>query len=221
MRSRDSLVSGAADRSGVGDRKEATRMTGVHDRERALARELARVSDELARSASSAEEQGGSETRYAKSGNLSIAYQVTGKGPDLVYVPGSLSHVELGWETPATSFVYRRLSQFSRMIIFDKRGTGLSDRSVELPTLEERMDDVRAVMDAAHCEKAALVGMSEGGPMALLFAATYPERVAALVLWGTFARLTWAPDYPDGVDAEGGERFCDEIERSWGHGRVL
>jgi class 3 adenylate cyclase/pimeloyl-ACP methyl ester carboxylesterase len=145
---------------------------------------------------------------------------VIGKGPDLVFVPGSLSHVELGWETPPTSSVYRRLSQFSRMITFDKRGTGLSDRSAELPTLEERMDDVRAVMDAANCEKAAVVGISEGGPMALLFAATYPERVTALVLWVTFARMSWAPDYPDGVDPEAGERFCDQIEQSWGHGRV-
>jgi class 3 adenylate cyclase/pimeloyl-ACP methyl ester carboxylesterase len=116
--------------------------------------------------------------------------------------------------------MYRRLSRFSRMITFDKRGTGLSDRSAELPTLEERMDDVRAVMDAAGCEQAAVVGISEGGPMALLFAATYPERVTALVLWGTFARMSWAPDYPDGVDAQSGERFCDQVEQSWGHGRV-
>jgi pimeloyl-ACP methyl ester carboxylesterase len=83
------------------------------------------------------------------------------------------------------------------------------------------MDDVRAVMDAAHCEKGAIVGLSEGGPMALLFAATYPECVTALVLWGTFARLTWAPDYPDGVDAQAGEQFCDQIEQSWGHGRAM
>ncbi|MGO9487988.1 MAG: alpha/beta fold hydrolase [Solirubrobacteraceae bacterium] len=158
------------------------------------------------------------ETRYARSGDLSIAYQVSGKGPDLVFVPGSLSHVELGWETPPMMQMFRRLSQFSRMITFDKRGTGLSDRSTELPTLEERMDDVRAVMDAAGCEKAAIVGISEGGPMALLFAATYPERVTALVLWATFARMTWAPDYPQGIDPQIGHAFCDQIEQNWGHG---
>jgi pimeloyl-ACP methyl ester carboxylesterase/class 3 adenylate cyclase len=160
------------------------------------------------------------ETRYAKSGDLSIAYQVTGKGPDLVCVAGSLSHVELGWETPATAPIYRRLARFARLITFDKRGMGLSDRSAALPTLEERMDDVRAVMDAAGSESAALVGMSEGGPMSLLFAATYPERVNALVLWSTFARLAWAPDYQFGVEQEFGDTFCDQMEASWGTGRV-
>jgi pimeloyl-ACP methyl ester carboxylesterase len=191
---------------------------GIPDAGLALAAEL----DELARNRAASERQvGPAETRYARSGDLSIAYQVVGKGPDVVFVPGSLSHVELGWETPPSSLMYRRLSQFSRMITFDKRGTGLSDRSAELPTLEERMDDVRAVMDAAGCEKAAVIGVSEAGPMALLFAATYPERVTALVLWGTFARMTWAPDYPDGIDAQVAERFCDHIEQSWGHGRVL
>ena len=107
------------------------------------------------------------------------------------------------------------------MITFDKRGVGLSDRTAELPTLEQRMDDVRAVMDAADCERAAVVGMSEGGPMALLFAATYPERVSALVLWATFARIAWAPDYPEGIEVEPAEAFCDQIEESWGHGRVV
>jgi len=191
-----------------------------------LAARMASVSDALAHAA----DLGGQEfpeqrdalgeTRYAKSDALAIAYQVSGKGPDLVFIPGSLSHVELGWETPPMMQMFRRLSQFSRMITFDKRGTGLSDRSAELPTLEERMDDVRAVMDAAECEKAAIVGISEGGPMALLFAATYPERVAALVLWATFARATWAPDYPQGIDAQIGHSFCDQIEEHWGHGRI-
>jgi pimeloyl-ACP methyl ester carboxylesterase len=188
---------------------------------RVLAADLSRVSDELASERATAEQQiGRGETRYAKSGDLSIAYQVTGQGPDLAIIAGSLSHVELGWETPATARIYRRLSRFTRMVTFDKRGMGLSDRSAELPTLEERMDDVRAVMDAADCEKASVVGMSEGGPMALLFAATYPERVSALVLWSTFARLAWAPDYPQGFDLKEGEKFCDQIEASWGHGRV-
>jgi pimeloyl-ACP methyl ester carboxylesterase len=194
---------------------------------RALAARMAQISDELAQDERPHEpetpEEGDApaETRYAQSDDLSIAYQVTGKGPDLVFVPGSLSHVELGWETPPTMLMYRRLSRFSRMITFDKRGTGLSDRSAELPTLEQRMDDVRAVMDAAQCEKAIVVGISEGGPMALLFAATYPERVSALVLWATFARMTWAPDYPQGIDAQIGEQFCDQIEQSWGQGLVM
>lgn len=196
-------------------------MADSHHRERGLLGKLARVGDELARDGTSPEQQAGpGKTRYARSGALSIAYQVVGKGPDLVLVPGSLSHVELGWETPVTSLVNRQLLRFSRAIIFDKRGTGLSDRTTELPTLEDRMDDVRAVMDAAGCERAALVGMSEGGPMALLFAATYPERVRALVLWATYARIAWSPDYPDGVDTRTGEAFCDQIEQSWGHGRV-
>lgn len=198
----------------------AARAARNHDRERALAGRLADVTDDLAHDGTSAQPGSSGDTRYARSGDLSIAYQVVGKGPDVVFVPGSLSHVELGWETPPTAAMYRRLSGFGRMITFDKRGTGLSDRSAELPTLEERMDDVRAVMDAADCEQAAVVAISEGGPMALLFAATYPERVTALVLWATFARAAWAPDYPDGIPAEAAEAFFDQIEESWGHGRV-
>ena len=191
-----------------------------------LAARLAKVSDELAHAADMSGQElpeqrdALGETRYATSDELTIAYQVSGKGPDLVFIPGSLSHVELGWETPPTMQMYRRLSGFSRMITFDKRGTGLSDRSAELPTLEERMDDVTAVMDAAGCEKAAIVGISEGGPMALLFAATYPERVTALVLWATFARTVWAPDYPQGIDPKIGHEFCDQIEKHWGHGMI-
>jgi pimeloyl-ACP methyl ester carboxylesterase/class 3 adenylate cyclase len=201
--------------------REAARAADARDRGRALAGRLARVRDDLARDEATAKRPAAPvETRYARSGDLSIAYQVVGNGPDVVLIPGSLSHIELGWETPATAAIYRRLSGFARMITFDKRGMGLSDRTAELPTLEERMDDVRAVMDAADCEKAAVVGTSEGGPMALLFAATYPERVTSLVLWGTFARVTWAPDYPDGIDAQEAEQFCDQIEENWGHGRV-
>jgi class 3 adenylate cyclase len=194
----------------------------VHAAEKALARKLRRVGDDLAREEEAAEPRArGTETRYAKSGDLSIAYQVVGNGPDVVFVAGSVSHVELGWEAPPTAPVHRRLSRFGRMVTFDKRGVGLSDRSTNLPTLEQRMDDVRAVMDAADCERAAVVAMSEGGPMALLFAATYPERVSALVLWATFARIAWAPDYPAGIDVGEAEAFCDQIEESWGHGRVL
>lgn len=201
--------------------KAAADTADVHGPARALAARLARLSGELSdEEVAPAARMSLTETQYARSGELSIAYQVTGKGPDLVLIPGSLSHVELGWETPPTEMLYRGLSRFSRMITFDKRGTGLSDRSVELPTLEERMDDVRAVMDAVECEKAIVVGISEGGPMALLFAATYPQRVAALVLWATFARLAWAPDYPQGVDRLQGELFCDQIEQAWGRGLV-
>jgi class 3 adenylate cyclase len=193
-----------------------------HATERALARKLRRVGDDLAREQEASQRRADvAETRYAKSGDLSIAYQVAGRGRDVVFVAGSVSHVELGWEGPPVGPLQRRLSGLGRMITFDKRGVGLSDRTAELPTLEQRMDDVRAVMDAADCERAAVVGMSEGGPMALLFAATYPERVSALVLWATFARLAWAPDYPDGVDLQEAEAFMDQIEESWGHGRVV
>jgi pimeloyl-ACP methyl ester carboxylesterase len=131
------------------------------------------------------------DTRYAKSGDVHIAYQVIGDGPvDLVFVPGWITHVELSWDEPLEAAFRRRLAGFSRLILFDKRGTGLSDRVPvdELPILEERMDDVRAVMDAVGSERAALMGVSEGGAMSALFAATYPERTAALVLYGSFAR---------------------------------
>ena len=135
------------------------------------------------------------ETHYARSGDVSIAYQVTGEGPfDVVYVPPFVSHVELAGEVPGIAAFNRRLSSFCRLIRFDKRGTGMSDRVSGVPTLETRMDDVRAVMDAAGSERAALIGVSEGGPMSILFAATYPERAWALALCGTFARERWAPD---------------------------
>src|SRR5436190_22248000 len=128
------------------------------------------------------------ETRYAKSGDVHIAYQVVGSGPfDLVYVPGFVSNMDLQWEMPEWARFYSRLTTFSRLILFDNRGTGLSDRDVGIASLEERMDDVRAVMDAAGSERAALFGVSEGGPMSLLFAATYPQRVRALILYGTYS----------------------------------
>ena len=123
-------------------------------------------------------------TRYAKSGELAIAYNVIGDGPiDLVFVPGFVSHLEVALELPPLADVAARLSSFARVITFDKRGTGLSDRASGLPTLAERMDDIRAVMDAAGCARAAVIGMSDGGPAAAMFAATYPERVSSLVLW--------------------------------------
>ena len=127
------------------------------------------------------------ETHYARSGDVSIAYQVAGDGPlDLLIVPGSISHLELVYDLPGCTSFIQRLSQFARVIGFDKRGQGLSDRVSSVHTLEQRMDDVRAVMDAAGSPRAALVGFSEGSPMSVLFAATYPERVSHLVLIGGF-----------------------------------
>ncbi len=160
-------------------------------------------------------------TRYAKSGQVHIAFQVLGEGPlDVVFVPGWISHLELRWEHPGTTRMLRRLASFSRLILFDKRGTGLSDPVPihQLPTLEERMDDVRAVMDAAGSARAALMGISEGGPMNLLFAATYPERTRALVLIASFARLAWAPDYPSGVATDVFEAFLARLDQGWGTG---
>ena len=145
------------------------------------------------------------ETRYAKCGDCHIAYQVVGKGPlDLVCIPGFVSNVEHGWDYPRLAHFYRRLASFSRLILFDKRGTGMSDPVPiqQLPTLEQRMDDVRAVMDAAGSERAALIGVSEGGPLNLLFAATHPDRTTAIAIVGTFARIAWAPDYSFGAKPE-------------------
>jgi class 3 adenylate cyclase len=157
------------------------------------------------------------ETRYANSGDVSIAYQVVGEGPfDLVYAPPFISHVELAWEIPGLAAYFRRLAAFCRLIRFDKRGTGMSDRVGSLPTLETRMDDLRAVMDDAGSERAAIVGVSEGGPMAVLFAATYPNRTWALVLEGAYARTLWAPDYPWGTHEQEFERELAEEVQRWG-----
>jgi pimeloyl-ACP methyl ester carboxylesterase len=153
------------------------------------------------------------EVRYARSGDLRIAYQVVGSGPlDLVFVPGFTSNIDLFWEMPEWADFFSRLAAFSRLILFDKRGTGLSDRVAGIANLEERMDDVRAVMDAAGSQHAALFGGSEGGPMSLLFAATYPQRVRALVLYGSYARhpLLTLEDYLQ-------ERI-GLIDRLWGTG---
>ena len=158
-------------------------------------------------------------TRYARSGTVSIAYQVVGDGPrDLVFVSGWVSHVESGWDEPLLARFRRRLASFSRLILFDKRGTGMSDRvpDANLPTLEERMDDVRAVMDAAGSERAALFGQSEGASMAILFAATYPERTTALITFGAFACRVWNPEYPWGPTPEQRQRYFDGIQRDWG-----
>jgi class 3 adenylate cyclase/pimeloyl-ACP methyl ester carboxylesterase len=138
-------------------------------------------------------------TRYARSGDVSIAYQVTGQGPfDIVFVPPSTSHVELAWEVPVFRTMFERLGSFARFIHFDKRGTGMSDRVSGVPTLETRMDDLRAVMDAVGSRRTAITAWSEGVAMGALFAATYPDRVWALVLYGGKARSLRAPDYPWG-----------------------
>jgi class 3 adenylate cyclase len=158
------------------------------------------------------------ETRYARSGDVNIAYQVTGEGQlDLVLVSGFVSHLELDWEDPGYRRLLERLGSFSRLIRFDKRGTGLSDRPAGLPDLETRMDDVRAVMDAVGSKRAGLFGYSEGGPMSILFAATYPERTSALVLYGTYAKRCHPDDdYPWAPTWEARVEYAAEIERDWG-----
>lgn len=162
------------------------------------------------------------ETRYAESGGLDIAYQVTGEGPlETLFVPGFASNLEVMWEAPAFGRILQRLAGLSRLVALDKRGTGLSGRDLGSGSAEERMDDLRAVADAAGLERPAIVGISEGGPLALLFATTYPERARALVLWGTFSRLARAPDYPDGVDPERMRSMIDRTESAWGSGRAL
>ena len=157
-------------------------------------------------------------THYAKSGDVNIAYQVFGDGPvDLVYVPGWVSHVELAWELPDLAAGFERLASFSRVILFDKRGTGMSDAvpADELPTLEQRMDDVRAVMDAVGSERAAIFGASEGGNMSMLFAATYPERTVALATFGCTAKRVWSADYPWAPTPEQRQATFDHVERQW------
>jgi pimeloyl-ACP methyl ester carboxylesterase len=159
------------------------------------------------------------ETRFAKSGEAHIAYQVVGSGPpDLVYVPGWVSNVELNWEEPSYARFLTRLASFARLILFDKRGTGLSDRTsdVALPSLEQRMDDVRAVLDAVGSRQTALLGVSEGGAMCGLFAATYPDRTVALIMYGSYARRQRTSDYPWGQSREDLEASLREIEEGWG-----
>ena len=158
-------------------------------------------------------------TRYVKSGDFNIAYKVLGEGGlDLVFIPGWVSHLEIGWEEPLRARFLRRLASFSRLILFDKRGTGLSDRvSVhDLPTLEERIDDVRAVMDAVGSERAALFGFSEGGPMAVLFSATHPARTSALILYGSVAKVVRDDGYPWGLSPEELEGLIRLCEEQWG-----
>lgn len=159
------------------------------------------------------------ETHYARSGDVNIAYQVVGEGPiDIVFVMGWVSHLEYFWREPNFARFLSRLASFSRLILFDKRGTGLSDRVPlnQLPTLEQRMDDVRAVMESAGSRKAAIVGVSEGGPMSVLFAATYPEKTLGLVMLGSYARRLRDADYPWGPTREERDEYCRFIRQTWG-----
>jgi class 3 adenylate cyclase/pimeloyl-ACP methyl ester carboxylesterase len=157
------------------------------------------------------------EVHYAKSGNVHIAYAVAGKGPvDLVVAPGWVSNVAAAWTSPPHRYFYTRLSAFCRLFLFDKRGTGMSDRDVAVPTMEERMDDLRAVMDAVGVRKTAIFGISEGGSLAMLFAATHPKRTTKLALYGTFARRLWSPDYPWAPTPEERQRHYELIEAQWG-----
>ena len=157
--------------------------------------------------------------KYAKSGEVHIAYRIFGDGPrDLVLIPGTLSHVELFWEFAAEEYLLKRLTSFARVIVFDKRGQGLSDRVVSEQTLDERIGDVRAVMDAAGSQSATVYGWSEGGPMSLMFAATYPERTSALVLYGTFASIQAEPWR---VPRELWEPYVRDMQEHWGEGQLV
>jgi class 3 adenylate cyclase len=159
---------------------------------------------------------------YARNGDIDLAYQAFGDGPHgLVFVPGFVSHLEGSWDLPGFDATMERLSRFARIVRFDKRGTGLSDRAAEVGTLEERMDDVRAVMDAAGMERATLVGNSEGGPMVLLFAAMHADRTERIMLSGSWARLVRDDDYPIGLDAELVGQFASWVSENWGTGKAL
>ena len=161
------------------------------------------------------------ETRYAKSGAIHIAYQVLGDGPiDLVFIPGLFTHVEHQWEEPGFARFLNRLASFSRLIIIDARGAGLSDRALELPPMEEQMDDVLAVLDAVGSQSAAFFGNSQAGPMGILFAATHPERSRALVLYGSYARPAADVDYPWGRTKEWLARLRPIDRRGLGQGPV-
>ena len=162
-------------------------------------------------------------TQYARSGDFSIAYQVVGDGPlDLVHIPGLVSHLDHAWTHPKYVRFMRLLSSFARVIVYDKRGTGLSDPFIEPPSVEERIDDTRAVMDAVGSDRAAVFGCSEGATLAAFFAATYPERVSSAILYGSFARLTPdPPDYPWGFDDFMMSQFTLGGQEAWGEGVIL
>ena len=159
-----------------------------------------------------------SQIRYARAPDgVSLAYRVVGDGPiDLVWVPGFVSHIEGLLELPDAARFVERLAAFSRLILFDRRGQGCSDRPATPPTLEHGTDDIRAVMDAAGCERAAILATSEGGPMSMLFAASFPQRVRALILWGSYARLLAGDGYDIGTTPEQYARLCERVESGWG-----
>jgi pimeloyl-ACP methyl ester carboxylesterase len=162
------------------------------------------------------------DARYARSGDLRIAYATFGDGPmDFVFVPGWVSHLENWWEANATARFFQRIASFSRLIMFDKRGTGLSDPFTGVPTLEERSDDVRAVMEAAGSTSAFVCGLSEGGPMSVLFSATYPDRTRGLVLIGSNVRILKAPDWPYGWTREQYEAVLEDVIENWGQGGLM
>ena len=185
--------------------------SGAADADRKAATESAFVAPSLEQSPSHPP------TRYAKRGRLNIAYQVSGSGPiDVIWVPGWVSNLDFAWTHPRMAHIFQRLGSFARLIRFDKSGTGLSDRDVGSPTLGDRAEDIRAVMDAVGSERAALIGSSEAGGMSILFAATYPERTSALVLCGSYARGLWAKDYPWRPTVAETEEEIAEVERNWG-----
>ncbi len=160
-------------------------------------------------------------TAYAKSGDINIAYQVFGSGPiDLVYIPGWVSNIDLMWSCPELVNFFEEWQKFARVILFDKRGTGLSDRVVEFATLEERMQDIIAVMDATGSEKAVLFGHSEGGSVSALFSATYPDRVICLITFGIFAKRRYSEDYPWAPTDQERQQVYDMIENDWGGGAM-
>ena len=162
------------------------------------------------------------DVHYARSGDLRIAYSTFGDGPvDFVFVPGWVSHLESWWEAEASARFFRRIASFSRLIMFDKRGTGLSDPITGVPTLEERSDDVRAVTDAVGSTSAFVCGLSEGGPMSVLFAATYPDRTRGLVLIGSNVRMLKSADWPYGWTSEEFERIWREEIENWGQGGLM
>ena len=155
-------------------------------------------------------------TKYARSGDVRIAYQITGEGPfDVVWAPGTMSHLDLDWEIPQRALFFERFSKFCRLIRFDKRGTGLSDRPVHMATLEERTDDIRAVMDDVGIKSANILGVSEGGSMACLFAATYPERVQSLLIWGAQARWVASEDHPWGQTRQEHDEMLAMVQDDW------
>jgi pimeloyl-ACP methyl ester carboxylesterase len=197
------------DKFGIADTGERRRVR--------LAREAIRLGAVARPEPTEASTSAGPEVRYVRSGDVNIAYQIVGDGPiDLVFVPGFISNLESAWWLPAMAAFYRRLALFSRLIIFDKRGTGMSDRVTGIADLETRMDDVRAVMDAVRSSRAALLGYSEGASMAALFAATYPERTRALLMYGALVALRWSPETPWALTREDFDRWVADIETRWG-----